>query len=103
MPQDHSAAVLASSAQSVDYFDVTPISMWLEDYSALRKLFDTWREEGVTDLRAFLAENPERLKQCSASIRLLRVNRATLSLYAADSFATLSSRLGEVLRDETYG
>src|SRR5690606_11599523 len=40
---------------------------------------------------------------CSDSIRLLRVNRATLSLYAADSFDTLSRRLSEVLRDETYG
>src|SRR5690606_33578498 len=101
---DHNAVAPESPMPShMDYFDVTPISLWLEDYSELRALFNAWRAQGVTDLRAFVAREPQRLKQCSDSIRLLRVNRATLSLYAADSFDTLSRRLSEVLRDETYG
>ncbi|NYT82240.1 diguanylate cyclase [Alcaligenaceae bacterium] len=104
MPQDHNAvAPEAPMPSHMDYFDVTPISLWLEDYSELRALFNAWRAQGVTDLRAFVAREPQRLKECSDSIRLLRVNRATLSLYAADSFDTLSRRLSEVLRDETYG
>ncbi|MBB5214832.1 sensor domain-containing diguanylate cyclase [Parapusillimonas granuli] len=102
MPQAHTAALDALTPGQTDYFDVTPISLWLEDYSELRALFGSWRAQGVTDLRAFLAREPQRLKECSDSIRLLRVNRATLSLYAADSFETLASRLSEVLRDDTY-
>ena len=36
---------------SVDYehmFELAPVSLWLEDYSALRQLFTRWRAEGVS-------------------------------------------------------
>lgn len=84
-----------------DIFDAVPASLWLEDYSALRRLFERWRAQGVTDLRQFLREDPSRVQECSACIRLLRVNPRTLSLFAARSFEELSSRLNEVLRDDT--
>ncbi len=83
-----------------DYFDLAPSSLWLEDYSGLRKLFDSWRADGVTDVRGFLQEDPRRIAICSASIRILRVNQHTLSLYMADSFDELAGRLGEVFRDD---
>ncbi len=86
-----------------DFFDAAPTSMWLEDYSRLHTLFDSWRAEGVTDLRRYLNEDPKRLEICSANIRILRVNQHTLSLYAAESFHELSARLGDVLRDDTLG
>lgn len=84
-----------------DFFDVAPTSLWLEDYSSLRALFDSWRGQGVTDLRAYLQADPLRIQQCSASIRVLRVNQRTLALYAASSFDELAGRLDEVLRDDT--
>ncbi len=82
-------------------FDVAPTALWLEDYSRLHALFAQWRGEGVTDLRAFLMQDPARLAACSASIRIVRVNQRTLSLFAASSLDELAARLGEVLRDET--
>ncbi|NYT60910.1 GGDEF domain-containing protein [Alcaligenaceae bacterium] len=85
-----------------DFFDLAPSSLWLEDYSGLRKLFDAWRKEGVTDLRRHLLEDPRRVVACSASIRVLRVNRYTLSLYGAATLAELTSRLDEVLRDDMH-
>lgn len=86
-----------------DFFDVTPTSLWLEDYSSLRELFDGWRAAGVTDLRDFLREDPTRTEQCSASIKVLRVNQSTLTLYAAESLEELKQRIEEVLRDDTLG
>src|SRR5687767_5643339 len=63
-----------------EMFDLAPVSLWLEDYSALKTLFAQWHEEGVADLRAHLAADPARIAQCSACIRVLKVNRKTLSL-----------------------
>ncbi|CAM2195443.1 diguanylate cyclase [Paraburkholderia kururiensis] len=83
-----------------DFFDLTPTSLWLEDYSRLRALFDAWRAEGVTDLRRFLEEDTKRVAACSACIRVLKVNRHTLALYRAQSFEELVSRLDHVLRDD---
>ena len=45
----------------IDFFDVTPTSLWLEDYSDLRALFERWRAEGVTDLRAYLEADTRRV------------------------------------------
>src|SRR5690606_22118371 len=42
---------------SSSVFELAPISLWLEDYSGLRKQFDEWRAEGITDLKAFLEED----------------------------------------------
>ena len=90
-------------AEERDYqamFDLGPVSLWLEDYSALRALFDSWRAEGVTDLRAHLAADPARVTACSQCIRIIAVNRRTLTLYEAEDLPQLAANLGRVLRDD---
>ena len=96
-------ACTMSTSSATDFeqmFEWAPISLWLEDYSALKVLFDAWRAEGVTDLEAHLRAAPERMQQCAASLRLLQVNRQTLRLFAADSQQELQDRLPEVFRAE---
>lgn len=85
-----------------DFFDLAPCSLWLEDYSGLRKLFDAWRADGVTDLRSFLQADPQQVAACSASIKVLRVNHETLALYEAATQDDLTTRLDEVLRDDMF-
>lgn len=91
---------LSSGADYEHMFELAPVSLWLEDFSELKRLFDGWRAQGVTDLRAHLAENPDRVRQCSASLRVLRVNRRTLELFAADSLQHLEVNLDRVFRDD---
>jgi diguanylate cyclase (GGDEF)-like protein len=81
-------------------FELAPVSLWLEDYSALRSLFRQWRQAGVTSLRDFLAANPERIKECSSRIRVLKVNRHTLSLFEANDLPHLVDNLGQIFRDD---
>src|SRR3546814_236107 len=83
-----------------DLFEITPTSLWLEDYSQLRVLFDQWKSQGVTDLVDHLERDPAHLAACFASARVLRVNQRTLSLFGAESFDELTARLHEVLRDD---
>jgi diguanylate cyclase (GGDEF)-like protein len=84
-------------------FEWAPISLWLEDYSALKRLFDGWRAEGVTDLEAHLRAAPERLQQCAEGLRILKVNQQTLKLFAASSQQELQDRLHEVFRADMQG
>ncbi|WP_321931292.1 sensor domain-containing diguanylate cyclase [Paraburkholderia guartelaensis] len=86
----------------LDFFDVTPTSLWLEDYSQLRALFDRWRAQGVTNLRRFLEDDPRRVAECSACIRVLKVNRHTLDLYGARDYEELAVHLSQVLRDDMF-
>ena len=91
---------LASGLDFEDMFDLAPVSLWMEDYSALKQLFDQWRAQGVTDLLPFLQADPARLAQCSATFKVLRVNQFTLDLFKAPDQAPLQSRLHEVFRGE---
>ena len=65
-------------------FDLSPMAMWLQDFSEVKKIFQRWAAEGVVDFEKFLMEDTQRLFECLASIRTLRVNASTLKLYEAN-------------------
>ncbi|WP_436135716.1 sensor domain-containing diguanylate cyclase [Acidovorax sp. LjRoot129] len=93
---------LSSAADFEHMFELAPVSLWIEDYSAVKQLFDSWRAEGVTDLRSHLARDPARVRQCSAALQVVRVNRRTLELFAADSQEALVANLDKVFRDDMH-
>ena len=61
-------AVPSSSefADDAEMFELAPVSLWLEDYSGLKALFERWRAEGVISLRDYL------MRGCGARRGLLR-------------------------------
>ena len=81
-------------------FEVAPVSLWLEDYSAVKTLFDAWRAAGIHDLRVYFAQDPTRIRACVAAMRVVRVNRRTLSLFEADDLPHLVANLDRIFRDE---
>lgn len=83
-------------------FDLAPVSLWLEDFSAVQRQFAQWRREGVTDLRAFLRQHPEQVATCSRQIRVLQVNQRTLDLFGARDQAELVAALDQVFRDDMF-
>ncbi|RKE86546.1 sensor domain-containing diguanylate cyclase [Rhizobium sp. AG855] len=83
-------------------FELAPIAMWIEDFSAVKAQFDEWRAGGVTDLRSFLRQDVSRVAECSAKIRILKVNRKTLELFEAASLEELSGNLDKVFRDDMW-
>ncbi|KLK91816.1 histidine kinase [Microvirga vignae] len=102
MPHSSSSTlrVYASDDQRDDarMFDLAPVSLWLEDYSGLKQLFQEWRADGVTSLRAHLEADPERVRACSSRIRVIKVNRKTLSLFEAESLTHLVDNLSQIFR-----
>lgn len=92
----------SSGADFEHMFDLAPVSLWLEDFSALRQLFDDWRAQGVTDIRSHLAQDAARLRQCTACFKVLQVNQRTLELFAASSQAQLLEGLDRVFRDDMH-
>lgn len=81
-------------------FELAPVSLWLEDFSGLARLFADWRAQGVGDLRAHLRADPARVRACSAELRVLQVNRRTLQLFGASDLPTLLGGLDRIFRDE---
>lgn len=96
--QPASAAV--PDVDDAHMFDLAPVSLWLEDYSGVQRQLQQWRIEGVADLRAFLLADLSRVQRCSSRIRVVRVNRKTLSLFEADSSEHLVANLSSVFRGD---
>ncbi|QRM31009.1 sensor domain-containing diguanylate cyclase [Microvirga sp. VF16] len=87
-------------ADDAEMFELAPVSLWLEDYSGLKALFERWRAEGVTSLRDYLLEDTTRVEACSSLIRVIKVNRKTLSLYEAEGLPQLVDNLGRIFRND---
>ncbi|HEX7386327.1 MAG TPA: sensor domain-containing diguanylate cyclase [Castellaniella sp.] len=92
--------VAGSGFGILDFFEVMPMPLWLEDYSELFLQFERWRKQGVSDLGEWLREDRSRVQHCARLMRVLRVNRRTLELYEADSQDHLMGQLPSVLRDD---
>lgn len=90
-------------ASDAEMFDLAPVSLWLEDFSSVKELFDTWRAAGVVDLAGYLHASPARIKACAERIKVLRVNRQTLALFEASDFDELVANLDKVFRDDMLG
>lgn len=81
-------------------FEASPISLWEEDYSAIKSYFDSLRAQGVTDLQDYLEDHPEATLHCASLIKVMDVNQKTLNLFGAHSKDHLVSNLNQVFRDE---
>jgi len=91
------SALSTDPDDDAEMFDLAPVSLWIEDYSAVRALFEQWRAEGVDDIEAFLATNPDRVRQCSERIRILKINRKTFDEIGAPCEDAGENENGHVL------
>ncbi|MGH8780388.1 diguanylate cyclase domain-containing protein [Paraburkholderia sp.] len=90
----------SAAGDDSEMFDLAPVSLWLEDFSGVRALFDVWRADGVTDLRAAIVQEPHRAVECASRIGVVKVNQKTLSLFEAASLDVLTANLAAVFRDD---
>ncbi len=64
-------------------FEGVAISIWDEDLRGVRRALTALRADGISDLRAFLAEHPEKIAELAAEIRVNDVNAASLKIFRA--------------------
>lgn len=81
-------------------FEQAPVSLWVEDFSPIKRLLDEVRQQGIVDFRTFTDVHPEFVDRCMSEIQVLDVNRYTLNMFGATDKAELLARLPEVFRDE---
>ena len=81
-------------------FAESPVSLWEEDFSGIRRHLDRLRALGVTDFDEHFTANPEELADCIESVRVVDVNRATLALYGAETRSQLLAGLDRIIGDD---
>ena len=65
-------------------FENSPVSLWEEDLSAVKKYVDK-NFPDKTLLENFLNNNPDKIAQLIAMVKVVNVNQATLKLYKANT------------------
>ena len=94
-------ALVKSEARFRTLFEDSPISLWEEDLSELKRFFDELKGQGVTDFRRFFYDHPEQLAHCATLVRVVDVNKATLELLGARSKEQLLGNLEMVLTESS--
>lgn len=83
-------------------FEASPISLWEQDFSAVKRRVDEIKNQGITDLRSFLLERPKLVKELAGLVQVVDVNQATLNLYNARSKEDFYSGITKVFAEESY-
>jgi len=83
-------------------FDEAPISLWIEDFSAVKKFVDELKASGVDDLKAHCKNHPEAVYECVKKAKVIDVNKATLNLYRARSKKELLEGIGKTFTEESF-
>jgi PAS domain S-box-containing protein len=93
-------ALRASEERYRRMFQAASVSLWEEDVSNLIVALDTLKQQGVPDLRTYLDEHPEFVRQAIHTITVLDVNDMTLQLYGARTKEELLGALDKTLAPE---
>lgn len=81
-------------------FENSPISLWEEDFSELKKCIDNKQRLGMTDIPAWLRVSPEEVRRLAGMVKILNVNDRTLNMFKAGSYGELAENLEKLFNDE---
>ncbi len=95
-------ALKQSEARYRSLFEDSPISLWEEDFSAIKTYLDSLRASGVKDFRAHFEHHPEAVVHCAAMVKVVDVNQTTLEMYKASSKEELQNGATAVFSEESY-
>jgi diguanylate cyclase (GGDEF)-like protein/PAS domain S-box-containing protein len=90
-----------SEARFRGLFEHAPVSIWEEDFFAVRQYINELRGAGVVDFSAYFDAHPEDVAECARRVKIVDVNQATLDMYQAESKAQLLADLSKVLGPES--
>ncbi len=81
-------------------FENSPVSLWEEDLSEVKRHLENLKQQGVSDFREFFESHPDVLIECINEIKVLDVNSATLTMIHAVDKGQLLGNLKQVVRVE---
>jgi diguanylate cyclase (GGDEF)-like protein len=92
-------ALIESETRFKSLFDRSPVALWEEDFSGVKKLLSQFgtQEEIIKQLE----KDNDLLNQCIKNIKVLDANQATLDLYHARTKTELFSGLSNILVEES--
>ncbi|MGD8846866.1 MAG: PAS domain S-box protein [Desulfobacteraceae bacterium] len=82
-------------------FENSPVSIWEEDFSAVKNLFDDLKNQGVSHIEQWLDRHPETVRHCAESVKIIDVNQAAVALHGAADKEALFGGLTQIFMPES--
>jgi PAS domain S-box-containing protein len=83
-------------------FQESPVALWEEDFSEVKRYFDGLRRRGVRDLRKYFDRRPAAVARCREMVKVMAVNAAALRLYDTDSAELFADGIGPTLIEDSF-
>jgi len=80
--QKHAEQILKASEQKHrTIFESSPTAIWYEDAAEVKKMLNELQNQGIKDIRAYLDQHPEFVKEAAGKLKILDVNPAAVKLW----------------------
>lgn len=90
-----------TAEQFREVFETIGVSVWIEDFTAVKQALDELLSGDIGDLGLWLAGHPEFVRECIEKVRIVDVNDESISLFGARDKQELLDSLSNVFVDET--
>ncbi len=83
-------------------FDDAPIALIEADCSGMNAYIAALRESGVKDLKKYVDEHPEVMKECMSMIKFIDINKASLKIYESATKEEFRKSFKDFLNDAPH-
>ncbi|KAA3630981.1 MAG: PAS domain S-box protein [Calditrichaeota bacterium] len=83
--KDTEKALREAETEYRNLFELAPISISRQDYSALKKYIDELKEKGIDDFEAYFEDYEDEVIKCISLIKMVDLNYETVNLHKANS------------------
>lgn len=94
--------IKTNSERFKNIFDKSPIAIWEEDFSEVKKYLDTLNISKDDNYEDFINNNPDVVKKCAELIKVIDINEAVLKLHNADSKEVLLNNITSTFTEESF-
>ncbi len=95
-------ALIAGEERYRTIFEGAPVSIVEEDTSQLIPFIEDLRARGIGDIRAYMKEHPEFVREASRKILIVNANQASRRLYGANTNEELFGTVERIFQEETF-
>ena len=79
-----------------------PIRIWENDYSKVKIALNALKEKGISDLRAYLTQNPALVKKLVSAIKIRNYNKLVEKTYAQSDPSKKITSLTDIFWEKSY-
>lgn len=94
-------ALQKSEQKYRDIFETAEVSIWEEDFSAVKAAIDDLKAKGVIDFREYFDAHPMFIAEAAKMVKVVDINPATLKMFGASSKEDMLGSLYKVFLPES--